>query len=97
MSGVEGAGWNNSMIDDAYAYSTTVMHETGHYLLGFFDEYLDAEKNSWGARKKPYKAYGLMDNQHEDIETALPRPILISIHISRIAMVALVRIVSLRF
>lgn len=68
MSGVEGAGWNNSMIDDAYAYSTTVMHETGHYLLGFFDEYLDAEKNSWGARKKPYKAYGLMDNQHEDIE-----------------------------
>lgn len=68
MSGVEGAGWNNSMIDDAYAYSTTVMHESGHYLLGFFDEYLNADGDSWSAGTKPYSAYGLMDNQHTDIE-----------------------------
>ncbi|MGM9577831.1 MAG: S-layer homology domain-containing protein [Evtepia sp.] len=69
MSGIEGAGWDNSMIDDAYAYSTTVMHETGHYLLGFFDEYLNADGNSWRTvGGKPYPAYGLMDNQHTDIE-----------------------------
>lgn len=68
LSGVEGAGWDNSMIDDVYAYSTTVMHETGHYLLGFFDEYLDADDNQWSESSKPYAKYGLMDNQHTDIE-----------------------------
>ena len=69
MSGKEGAGWNNSLIDDAYAYSTTVAHETGHYLFGFFDEYLNADGTSWrDVGGKPYTAYGLMDNQHTDIE-----------------------------
>ena len=68
MSGVEGAGWNNSMVDDAYAYSTTVMHESGHYVLGLFDEYLDADNNQWSGSAKPYAKYGLMDNQHSDIE-----------------------------
>ena len=69
LSGVEGAGWNNSMLDDAYAYSTTVTHETGHYLMGFFDEYLNADDKDWREiGGKPYAAFGLMDNQHEDIE-----------------------------
>ena len=80
LSGTEGAGWNNSLIDDAYAYSTTVAHETGHYLFGFMDEYLDADGHEWnnnnGKQEEnesqwniPYSTrYGLMDNQHNDIE-----------------------------
>lgn len=69
LSGLEGAGWNNSMIDDAYAYSTTVTHETGHYLFGFFDEYLNADGDNWrDVGGKPNSFYGLMDNQHDDIE-----------------------------
>ena len=69
MSGTEGAGWNNSMIDEAYQYSTTVMHETGHYLFGFFDEYMNANAEQWrNIGGKPYPAFGLMDNQHDDIE-----------------------------
>lgn len=69
LSGVEGAGWNNSMLDDAYAYSTTVTHETGHYLMCFFDEYLNADGDDWReVGGKPYDAFGLMDNQHDDIE-----------------------------
>ncbi len=69
MSGTEGAGWNNSMLDDAYQHATTVGHETGHYLFGFFDEYLNAADADWrDVGGKPYPAYGLMDNQHDDIE-----------------------------
>ena len=69
MSGTEGAGWDNSMIDAAYQYSTTVMHETGHYLFGFFDEYMNANAESWrDVGGKPYTAFGLMDNQHDDVE-----------------------------
>ena len=70
LSAIEGAGWNNSMIDEAYAYSTTVMHETGHYLMGFLDEYLNADDKEWGIifNKRPAGKYGLMDNQHSDIE-----------------------------
>ena len=33
--------------DDEYEYSTTIMHEAGHYLLGLFDEYLDANGDTW--------------------------------------------------
>lgn len=42
-------GWNVSLTnkDDVYEYSTTIMHEAGHYLLGFFDEYLDANGDTW--------------------------------------------------
>ena len=69
LSGTEGAGWENSMIDAAYQYSTTVAHETGHYLFGFFDEYMNANSENWyDLARKPYEAFGLMDNQHDDIE-----------------------------
>ena len=67
LSATEGAGWNNSFIDAYAQYATTVTHESGHYILGFFDEYLDQDGN-------PIETYpngdrfGLMDNQHEDIE-----------------------------
>jgi len=65
LSGKEGAGWNNNLGTKAYA--TTVVHELGHYLLGFFDEYLDANGNS--RRVHPNgERFGLMDNQHDDIE-----------------------------
>ena len=73
MSGVEGAGWDNSLVDDAYAYSTTVMHETGHYLIGLFDEYLNADGKYWASGTKPYDYFGLMDNQHTDIEMSKTR------------------------
>jgi len=70
MSGTEGAGWENSMLDEAQQYSTTVAHETGHYLFGFFDEYMNADGTDWRdvAGTKPYSAFGLMDNNHNDIE-----------------------------
>ena len=70
LSAIEGAGWDNSMIDEAYQYSTTVMHETGHYLMGFYDEYMNADEKNWGLifNRRPAGKYGLMDNQHSDIE-----------------------------
>ena len=69
LSGTEGAGWNYSMLDAAYQYSTTVAHETGHYLFGFFDEYMNENAVDWrDLPNKPYEAFGLMDNQHDDIE-----------------------------
>ena len=42
-------GWEVSVAekDDVYEYSTTIMHEAGHYLLGLFDEYLDANGDTW--------------------------------------------------
>lgn len=65
LSGLEGAGWNNAI--GTKAYSTTICHELGHYLLGFFDEYMDGNGNNWN--ECPYsERFGLMDNQHDDIE-----------------------------
>ncbi len=66
MSGVEGAGWNYSMLTGAAKYSTTLAHESGHYLFAFWDEYLDSHGDSWSSR--PSGKYGLMDNNHYDIE-----------------------------
>lgn len=69
MSAKEGAGWNYLISKNPRDYSSTVLHETGHYLFGFWDEYLNADGDEW--RKvggKPYSQYGLMDNQHIDIE-----------------------------
>lgn len=69
MSATEGAGWNLSFIDDAWDYAATLTHESGHYLFGFRDEYLDSKGDSWGKNyQKPYAGFGLMDNTHEDIE-----------------------------
>ncbi len=68
MSGIEGAGWNNSMIDDYSQYATTVAHESGHYIFGFYDEYLNRNGKEWNIFNRPYGNYGLMDGQHYDIE-----------------------------
>lgn len=57
-----------SMIDNVYQFSATQAHETGHYLMGFFDEYMDANKNHWTSANKPYPEFGLMDNQYNDLE-----------------------------
>lgn len=65
MSGKEGAGWNNDL--GTRAYSTTIVHELGHYLLGFYDEYLDADGNNRDVHPDGDR-FGLMDNQHDDIE-----------------------------
>ncbi len=69
LSGLEGAGWNNPIGTEAY--STTICHELGHYLLGLFDEYMDGNGDNWGGPSHdcPYEdRFGLMDNQHDDIE-----------------------------
>ena len=77
MSGVEGAGWNNNLGTKAYA--TTVTHELGHYMLGFYDEYLREDGKDWdadygwfnwlfGSQYPQPNKFGLMDNQHSDIE-----------------------------
>jgi len=68
MSAIEGAGWNNSFIDDREQYASTVLHESGHYIFGFFDEYMDQNGTNWTGTTRPGGMYGLMDNQHEDIE-----------------------------
>ena len=63
--------WNVTFTDPnkVYEYASTILHEAGHYLLGFYDEYLDGYDNQW-VYNKPYAAgYGLMDNHHYgDIE-----------------------------
>ena len=69
MSGKEGAGWNYDI--GTREYATTVVHELGHYLFGLYDEYMNANDVNWRntANGSPYSAgFGLMDNQHTDIE-----------------------------
>lgn len=66
LSGLEGAGWNNAIGTEAY--STTICHEIGHYLFGFFDEYMDGNGDNWEGRGPYSEGFGLMDNQHDDIE-----------------------------
>ena len=103
LSGTLGGGWNYSFIKVPVLYAETMMHESGHYLFGFFDEYVDQTKTLWEKKgdkqeadeknaaaakgekyeprkpeeledlnrelnDKPYGCFGLMDNQHEDIE-----------------------------
>ena len=71
MSGTEGAGWNNSFIEAPGLYCATLMHESGHYIFYFYDEYLDQDYVNWRDRPendKPYPLFGLMDEPHEDIE-----------------------------
>ena len=69
LSGMEGAGWGNSFIKDPVLYASTMMHESGHYIFGFFDEYLDENEKDWRfLDDKPYPHFGLMDDQHTDIE-----------------------------
>lgn len=94
---------NESFIKDPEYFAETMMHESGHYIFGFFDEYMDQSKVLWEAKgddlekkerleaqakgetfssrtakelqdlnlalnDKPYGCFGLMDNQHEDVE-----------------------------
>lgn len=57
-----------------YSYSRTLTHETGHYLMGLWDEYLNADENGWDAANRPAgaggddKNFGLMEYQWSDIE-----------------------------
>lgn len=73
LSGLEGAGWDYPVGTEAYA--TTICHELGHYLLGFYDEYMDGNHTTWYDRGYyPYpEQFGLMDNQHYDIELSRNR------------------------
>lgn len=59
-----------TLTDDSYLYSLEMMHETGHYLLMFKDEYLNYEGTEWETiGGKPYDGnYGLMDNQYIGFE-----------------------------
>lgn len=66
FSGYEGAYWYNEI--GTKPYSTTIVHELGHYLLGFFDEYMNANAQTWRTSNRPYENFGLMDGQHKDIE-----------------------------
>ena len=67
LSGMEGGNWYFSFIDDSRQFAETMMHESGHYILGFRDEYMDQDAKVWSV-KKPYPNFGLMDNQHMDVE-----------------------------
>lgn len=66
MSGSMGGGWSYTLEDSKY--SETIVHETGHYLLAFRDEYQDKNSKDWWFINRPYDNYGLMDKEHEDIE-----------------------------
>ncbi len=62
-------------IFDTNSYSKTLTHELGHYLLGFYDEYINGYKKNWIWPLNPRPEingssvyFGLMDNQHEEIE-----------------------------
>ena len=61
-------GWE-SFSEAAGVYAETLTHETGHYIFGFYDEYLKEDnKTKWEASDKPYEEFGLMDHQNKDIE-----------------------------
>lgn len=65
MSAVEGANWDNSFIDEAFDYATTVGHESGHYIFGFYDEYMRWDEETWyDLGYYPNRNYGLMDGAH---------------------------------
>lgn len=55
-------------LDNAEGYARALTHETGHYFMGFRDEYEDADSNYWEWYNRPYSNYGLMDDQNADIE-----------------------------
>jgi hypothetical protein len=46
--------------------SSTMAHELGHYMLGFFDEYVWTEKNKGPVNPHSYN-FGFMDYQYQDI------------------------------
>ena len=58
-------------------FSATVVHELGHYLFGFFDEYLNGNEDrwEWPERQRPTseRYFGLMDNQHAVIRLSRQR------------------------
>lgn len=69
MSGTEGGNWNYTPYQSEYAESIT--HELGHYLMCLYDEYLRSDDKNWDSILfgfTPPNKFGLMDNQHEDIE-----------------------------
>ena len=55
--------YGNSLIDAPEEFARTQVHETGHYLLGLFDEYMNANGKSWNTYN-----FGVMDWQADDIE-----------------------------
>ncbi len=72
--------WNFDFIDDVWQYSATIMHESGHYILGFFDEYMDGNSVTWTTAYKPYPNYnqtknhfGIMDGYHYDKDIEMSR------------------------
>lgn len=71
--------WNNKKVSDSSQYAKEVLHELGHYILIFKDEYQNADKKQWGSSAEVQhplnnlmgigKAnYGLMDYQYNGIE-----------------------------
>ena len=59
-----------NFITDIGSYASTQVHETGHYVMGFRDEYQRGDGADWrNVGGKPYSEnYGLMDSQYISIE-----------------------------
>lgn len=56
-------------------WAKIVTHELGHYLLGFYDEYLNDFDQQWSDIGRPTGApdnYGLMEYQYTDLEMSVP-------------------------
>jgi uncharacterized repeat protein (TIGR01451 family) len=67
--------WSASGTPDKSNWSCTLVHELGHYLLGFYDEYMDGEGNynNFLIHRANHRDdfpdnYGLMENEHTSSE-----------------------------
>lgn len=70
MSALEGAGWDHS-IYKTIDWAKTVTHESGHYSLGLFDEYMNGDEKKWRDIKRVRNMpanFGLMEHQQDSIE-----------------------------
>lgn len=62
--------WNYD-ISKSNEYAKEVLHELGHYVLGYRDEYMNANEIQWGTNGINHPTginFGLMENQYKDIE-----------------------------
>ncbi len=58
-----------------WSWAKIVVHEMGHYIFGFYDEYLNFMNKKWSDIGRPEGApwnYGLMESQYTDIEMSVP-------------------------
>ncbi len=66
ISGTWAGNSRCSILGDQEYYTAIMLHETGHYLFGFRDEYMDGNRSYWNPRY--HDNYGMMDQAQDDVE-----------------------------